>query len=199
MKNKSFYIMDNKNRQNSNLIFELVSKAKKGDKSAFDQIYEHHIVPIFRYIYFRVKSREDAEDLTQTVFLKAWNAIPCFQKQANPFSSWLYKIAKNTVIDYYKKKQEITLNKAIEDLKQIKDEESDLAEIIEEKERAKIIRQTIYCLSEDQQEVIILKFIESLSNKEIAKLLGKSEDAVRALQYRGLKALRGKLEKSNLL
>ena len=187
------------NKQNRDFIFELVSKAKEGDESAFEELYQHYIVPIFRYIFFKSQSQEDAEDLTQIVFLKAWQALPDFQKRANPFSSWLYKIAKNTVIDYYKKKKEITLDKPIEDLKQIKDEKNDPVKITEQKEKVKILGQLIKQLNEDQQEVIILKFIQELSNKEIAQLMQKSEEAIRALQYRGLKALREKLKKSNLL
>jgi len=187
------------NKQNRDFVFKLVSRAKEGDASAFEKLYHHYVVPIFRYIFFRVQSQKDAEDLTQTVFLKTWKALPNFQRRANPFSSWLYKIAKNTIIDYYKKKKEVILDKPIEDLKLIKDGKFSSLEIIEQKERAKIIHQAIMQLSEEQQEVITLKFIEGLSNKEIAQLMQKSEEAIRALQYRGLKALREKLKKLNLL
>lgn len=186
-------------KQNKHSIFELVSKAKEGDISAFEKLYQHYIVPIFRYISFRIRSQKDAEDLTQTVFLKAWKALSNFQKRTNPFSSWLYKIAKNTIIDYYKKKQEVISDKSIEDFKQIKDEKSDPVEIIEYEEKAKILRQMIQQLATEQQEVIILKFIEGLSTREIAQLMQKSEEAIRALQYRALKGLREKLKNQNLL
>ena len=187
-----------KKQDKNEKIFELVSKAKEGNEPAFEELYQHYIVPIFRYIFFKVPSQKDAEDLTQIVFLKAWQALPDFQKKTNPFSSWLYKIAKNIVIDYYKKKKEITLDKPIEDLKQIKDEKANPVKIIEQKEKAEILGQLIKQLSDDQQEVIILKFIQGLSNKEMAQLMQKSEEAIRALQYRGLKALREKLKKLNL-
>ena len=180
-------------------IFELVAKAKEGDVFAFEELYQHYIIPIFRYIFFRVRSQQDAEDLTQTVFLKAWKALPNYQKKNNPFSSWLYKIAKNTIIDYYKKKRGVIVQKPIEDLKQIKDEKSDLTEIIEQRERADILYQAISQLSAEQQEVIILRFIEDLSSKEVAQLMQKSEDAIRALQYRALKTLREKLKREKLL
>jgi RNA polymerase sigma-70 factor (ECF subfamily) len=153
--------------------------------------YEKYIAPIFRFIYFRVKNHQEAEDLTQTVFLKAWKSIGKYKKQNNPFSSWLYAIARNTVIDYWKKRKEANLDDKIFD---ILPDNSNVFQGIENESDFQQIMESIVVLTEDQQEIIILKFIEDLSNKEISEILGKNEDAVRQLQSRALKSLKNILE-----
>jgi RNA polymerase sigma-70 factor (ECF subfamily) len=153
--------------------------------------YEKYIAPIFRFIYFRVKNHQEAEDLTQTVFLKAWKGIGKYKKQNNPFSSWLYTIARNTIIDYWKKKKELNLDEGVSD---ILDDGSNVLQEIENESDFQQIMESIIVLTEDQQEIIILKFIEDLSNKEISEILSKNEDAVRQLQSRALKSLKNILE-----
>lgn len=153
--------------------------------------YEKYIAPIFRFIYFRVKNYQEAEDLTQTVFLKAWKNLDKYKKQNNPFSSWLYIIARNTTIDYWKKRKELDFDDKI--FNGLPDNSNILQEIENENDFQRIA-ESIGILTEDQQEIIILKFIEELSNKEISAILGKNEDAVRQLQSRALKSLRNILE-----
>jgi len=153
--------------------------------------YEKYIAPIFRFIYFRVKNHQEAEDLTQTVFLKAWKSIGKYKKQNNPFSSWLYAIARNTIIDYWKKKKELNLDEGVSD---ILDSGSNVLQEIENESDFQQIMESIDILTEEQQEIIILKFIEDLSNKEISEILGKNEDAVRQIQSRALKSLKNILE-----
>jgi len=180
-------------------IFELVFKAKKGEESAFEKLYYHYFVPIFRYIFFRVETKEEAEDLTQKVFLKAWEGLRSFERKTNSFSSWLYKIAKNTIVDYYKERKNFVLKAETEILNKIKDKKSDPLEIAKKKEMIDFLKKAIEELTPDQKEVIVLKFINDLSNKEIAKIMGKTEEAIRALQYRALLSLREKFKKLNLL
>ncbi|MFZ5559894.1 MAG: RNA polymerase sigma factor [Patescibacteria group bacterium] len=178
---------------NKEKLIKIVKKAKRGDEKAFSYLYEYYISPIFRFIYFRIKSYEEAEDLTQAVFLKAWNALPNYQQKKNPFSSWLYTIARNTIIDYWKKRKEWKISDLARDT--IKDSRRPIYDLIEEEEDFRVVKEAISLLSEDQQEVIILKFIEELSNKEIAKIMNKKEDAIRQLQSRAIKSLKEYLNK----
>ena len=154
--------------------------------------YEKYIAPIFRFIYFKVKNYQEAEDLTQTVFLKAWKNIDKYKEKGYQFSSWLYVIARNTITDYWKKNK--TLNIEEEILNSIPDNENVLEKIENAEDFNKIIK-FIDKLTDDQQDLIILKFIEGLSNQEISKIINKKEDAIRQLQSRAIKSLKDILEK----
>jgi RNA polymerase sigma-70 factor (ECF subfamily) len=173
-------------------IREAIHKATNGNMAAFEELYAHYLTPIYRFVFFRVKSREEAEDITQNVFLKAWHAIKRYRDEGKPFSAWLYAIARNTVIDHWKKKKEVRLNAedSEEIFAQIPDNAPNPAERMEQSDRARMVRKAIEHLSEDQQELVIMKFINDLSNKEISEITGKSEDAIRQMQFRALKALR---------
>jgi RNA polymerase sigma-70 factor (ECF subfamily) len=169
-------------------LIEIVKAAKQGDKKAFSHLYEYYISPIFRFVYFRVKDYSDAEDLTQTVFLKAWNALPNYKQKKNPFSSWLYAIARNTIIDYWKKKKDWKISELGRET--IKDDKRPIYDLIEEEEDFRTTMEAVGLLTEDQQEVIILRFIEGLPNKEISEIIDKKEEAIRQLQSRGIKILK---------
>jgi len=158
----------------------------------FKNIYENYFTPIYRYIYFRVKNRDDAEDLTQTVFLKAYKSIPDLQKITDRPLAYFFTIARNTVIDHWRKKKDILIEEDI--LDKIPTNNLNPQEMAEKTEIETMIRRAIKQLTDDQQEVIILKFINELSNQEISKLLNKSEDAIRQLQCQALKALRQNLK-----
>ncbi len=186
---------------NKEEIITLVIKAKKGDKKAFSVIYSEFFTPIFRYIYFRVNSKEEAEDLAQNVFLKIWLALPNFEtREGGQFISWCFTIARNLIIDFWKKKKEISLENdetfKISERK-ISETEDNLIQSIEIKNIGAQIKKAVTLLGDDQQEVIVLKFINDLSNKEIADLLGKNEEAVRQIQSRALKELRRLLQNTN--
>jgi len=182
--------MENDNSQNPKI---LIQKAKNGDNEAFGRFYELYFVPIFRYIYFRVKSKVEAEDLTQEVFLKAYRAIENFEDKNKSPLAYFFTIARNTVIDYWRKKKELVVNKD-ETFEKISDKNSDPLKLTEQKEIRDFVKQAIEDLTQDQQEVIILKFINERTNQEIANLLNKSEEAVRQLQCRALKVLRQKFK-----
>jgi RNA polymerase sigma-70 factor (ECF subfamily) len=167
----------------------LVEQAINGNVDAFGKLYSLHLDSIFRYIYFRIGDGEDAEDLTEQVFLKAWEALPRYQNQGSPLTSWLYKIAHNTVIDYYRfnKNTPVSVEQIItEEINP--DEKSTLQEVIE-REEAEVLVEAILRLAEEQQQVIILRFIEGLNHREVAEVLGKNEGACRMIQYRALLAL----------
>ncbi len=168
-------------------IKDFVSRSQRGDKEAFGELYDIYLKPIFRYVYFKVGNREDAEDLTEQVFLKAWQYIDKYNSKKSFFSSWLYIIAKNQVIDHYRQNKK---NIELEDwLKETHIQPEGQAKVEQELLQKKIFKK-IKKLPEKQQEIIILKFFENLSNKEIAKIVNKPEGAIRILQYRALKKLK---------
>lgn len=171
----------------------LLVRIQKGDKEAFGELYLCYLDTIYRYIFFRVNQEKTvAEDLTQTVFFKAWQKIDTFTTEKSNFRAWLYRIAHNTIIDYYKLtksliKYEETIadDKTTETLEEQMDNESAIAQV----------KQAMHVLTDDQKTVIVMKFIDGFSNEEIATIIDKNQDAIRALQYRGLERLRKELKK----
>ncbi|OGG27253.1 hypothetical protein A2960_00335 [Candidatus Gottesmanbacteria bacterium RIFCSPLOWO2_01_FULL_39_12b] len=163
----------------------LVYKVKKGDKEAYGKLYLKYFDSIYRYIFFRVnQNRQDAEDITEIVFFKAWKGFEAFDEERAGFRAWIYKITHNQVIDFYKKdNRKTTLDETVIDEKQ--NLEENVLQNLEHEHTLKAIEK----LPLDQKEIIIMKFIEGLSNQEIGSVLGKKENAVRALQFRALKKL----------
>src|SRR6056297_1768996 len=169
---------------------EIVKKARKGDKKAFGKLYDEHISSIYRFIIFKVNTKSEAEDITQKVFLKAWQNIHSFKtKKGAKFSSWLYRIAKNAVIDHYRTSKDHT---DIEDVKHSQKFASspEIEQKLQNSKKFKEVKEALKNLTEDEQEVIVMKFIEELSNKEIGKALDKTQGAVRVTQHRALKKLK---------
>ncbi|MFH1767321.1 MAG: RNA polymerase sigma factor [Patescibacteria group bacterium] len=171
----------------------LVTLAQKGNTEAFGKIYDALVKPVYRYIYYRVDS-QIAEDLTEETFLKTWENIKKYKKGKTPFSSWVFKIAHNLVCDYYRKNQttaEIDEN--------IADPEENLnpERKITIKFTQNHLRIAIKKLPANYQQVVILKYINELDNADIAKSLGKSEGAVRTIQFRALQQLRTLLEEKH--
>jgi RNA polymerase sigma-70 factor (ECF subfamily) len=174
---------------------ELMDLAKNGNRDAFGALYELYFVPVFRYIFLRTKDKKDSEDLTQTVFLKVYSSISRFQEHGKSPLAYFFTVARNTVIDYWKKKREVVVNDLSETPETSHDHsDENLHRDIEREEAAKSIHEALDKLSEEQEKVVVLKFINEFSNREIADLLGKSEEAVRQLQCRALKALRQHLK-----
>ena len=170
---------------------ELMAEAKQGDADAFGKLYELYFVPVFRYILRRVKHRETAEDLVQEVFLKVHQAIARFEERGKSPLAYFFTVARNTIIDYWRKNDKVFDD--LEMLLEIPHPSDTPEEAAEKAHAAKMIRKTIRRLTHEQQEVIVLKFIDELPNRDIAALLGKTEKAVRQLQCRALKAMRQNL------
>ena len=174
----------------SSVIINLVAQAIKGDTQAFGELYTHHATKIYRYVYYNVHSRERAEDITQEVFLKAWKAIGSCKGKEKTFSSWLYRIAHNLIIDKLRKSQK-QLSHEAELPEDIRDN-SDRMEInLEQRDLLKVID----VLPPNQKQVILMKFIEDMDNREIAETMGKSTGAIRILQMRALETLRNTISK----
>ena len=175
-------------------IIDIVKRAKAGDGEAFGYLYNEFYTPVYRYIYFRIGiwSQETAEDLAQEVFLKAYNSFSNYTYSGKSPLAYFYTIARNLLIDTGRKKRVKIERLDLEDklIEEIPDTSENILEQNMRKENEEDLHKKISQLSEDQQDVIILKFIDRLSNAEISKVLNKSEVSVRQLQSKGLKSLR---------
>jgi len=185
--------MTNRNLKEKILYLRL----KQKDKEAFIEAYDLYLDDIYRFIFFKVSSKEEAEDLASSVFLKAWNYI-----QNNSISDFktlkalFYKIARNLVIDHYRSnanKKDISIE-ADETCLNIVDERQDILARIDNSNDFENIREKMLDLKEEYREVLIMKYVNELSVSEIAKILDKTNGNVRVLVYRALNALRGNVE-----
>ena len=170
----------------------LVAKLNAKDANAFEQIYNLYIDRIYRFIYFKVGTVQEAEDLTSQTFLKIWqHATEGKLKTKESFQAFAYQVARNTVIDHYrssqKRRNEVDLQNAI-NISDVTSIEKDIDIKIDLKNLEEKIRQ----LKNEYQEVIILHYINELSTKEIAKIIDKKKGATRVLLHRALKALKDK-------
>jgi RNA polymerase sigma-70 factor (ECF subfamily) len=170
-------------------ITRFVAKAAKGDFDAFGELYNIYFDRIYRYVFYQVKDRMTAEDLVEEIFVKAWKAIGSYRGKGWAFSSWLYRIAHNYLVDYFRKSQK---RRSLE-IEKVDFVASNEHELVERKTEEQELREAISCLRDNQRQVIILKFIEGLDNREISRIMGKSEGAIRILQMRALTTLREKL------
>lgn len=165
--------------------------AAKNDPAAFGELYKRYVDRIYNYIFFRTGSVKDAEDLTGRVFFKAMNHIKGYKHMGLPFSAWLYRIAHNLVANYHRdrtRKQEISLDDLPGQILPRSDQQPESSAVYsQEVDR---LLATIHKLSPIRQELIILKFVDQLSNAEIGKVLRKSEGAVKSLYHRTLIELR---------
>ncbi|HET6846254.1 MAG TPA: RNA polymerase sigma factor [Anaerolineales bacterium] len=162
---------------------DLVRRAKAGDASAFGQLYDAHVRRIYKYVFFRVSDTETTEDLTSAVFLKAWENLRGY-RPSGPFLAWLYTIARNTVIDHYRTRKPAV---KLEDVVLYK--EAELDEGLDRQIDAAVLKEAMQTLTDEQQEVLALRFIHELDTEEIARRMHKTEGAIRALQMRALQAL----------
>ena len=176
---------------------EVLFLASQGDQEAFGQLYERYVDRIFNYVYYRTGNLHDAEDLTARVFQRAMNHIQNYTDRGVPFSAWLYRIAHNLVANWHRdrsRKQEIPL----EDLPILPTKgdhpERNLVRSQEQDALLKLIRR----LPSERQNLLILKFVEDLSNAEIGEIMGRSEGAIKSLYHRTLLALRDQLGDQNI-
>lgn len=164
----------------------LVERAARRDRRAFAQLYDRFVDKIYKYIYYKVGSSAEAEDLTAQTFLKAWEAIGGYRWTERPFSAWLYRIAHNLVVDYFRTKRETA---SLEELPSLEERGTTLEEVTEQHLTAEVLRRAIGHLTSDQQQVILLRFLEGYSTEQVAQLMGKQPGAVRTLQHRALVGL----------
>lgn len=166
---------------------ELIRRAARGDAEAFGDLYVRYLDGIYQYIFYKTGNEKRAEDLTEHVFLSAWGAIDGYESRGYPFSSWLYRIAHNAVVDHYRtEKDERPLDSMAFTLA---DDALGPEETLMKKREVSRLLEALAQLSEEKQELIILRFVEDLSHAEVAQILGKSEGACRVMQHRALASL----------
>ena len=165
----------------------LVIQAIGGDRAAFTRLYDLHYERVYRHVLYRVPSSEDAEDVTQLVFLQAWRAIGRYRVTGSPFIAWLLTIAHNLTMTFYRRHR--PTSPLMEDTKEDRtDSDPEIqAENVLSQQR---VRAAITRLRPDHQQVITLRFLESLAHRDIALAMGKTEGAVRVIQHRALAELR---------
>ncbi len=169
-------------------IIKLVKRAASGEVEAFGSLYSNHVERIYRYVFYQVRDKMTAEDITEDVFIKAWRAIGSCKGREDTFSSWLYRIAHNCTIDILRRRQK---QLAIETRATI--EVSHHQPEIETGLKRQELLEAIAYLPQNQKQVVTLKFIEDLDNQEIGQIMGKNQGAIRILQMRALASLRQRL------
>ena len=169
----------------------LVELAQAGDGEAFSKLYEAYFDRVYRFIFFRVADDRMAEDLASQVFLKAWENLHRYRPRAT-FLAWLYAIARNSVIDMYRTRKTII---SLEEAVPIAAQDDKLDDRLQLEFEVKALQAAMQQLTREQQEVITLKFIADYDTAQIAREMGKSEGAIRALQMRALQALARAMKK----
>lgn len=165
---------------------ELIHQAKRGDAEVYGILYERYAGSIYKYLYLHLGDREDAEDLTVEVFLRAWQAIPAYDERGLPFRAYLFKIARHLMIDFYRQKKYFgNLDENLKDTVVVDLEESAVADASHAS-----LKRFLNAIHDDYRHVLILRFFAGLSLAEISKVMQRSENAVRVLQHRALRAIR---------
>jgi len=167
----------------------LVIKSRQGNAESFGLLFDKYSKKIYRFIYYKVPAKELAEDFTSQCFLKAWEQISTGVKVSS-FQAWIYKIARNLVIDYYRtrEREELPLIYREEDI------ESDFRVDPDKNLDIQNLEKILLKLKSENREIIILRFIEDLSIKEIAKIVDKSSANIRVIIHRTLKELNKHIE-----
>jgi len=171
-----------------------VERASHGDSEAFSFLYEQNVNRIYNYVFYRVGSEADAEDITSRVFFRAFGHIANYVEKGVPFSAWLYRIAHNLIANWHRdnfRRHEVSLDEHIDLPQRIEQPES----TVEQTQEVELLLKAIRHLTEDRQQLLVLKFTEHLSNAEIAVIMSKSEGAVKSLYHRSLASLKEEMKK----
>lgn len=179
--------------KNPSELNDLVQKAVKGDDTAFGRIYDIYFEKVYRFIFYRVNHKQAAEDLVSETFIRAFNRVSEIH-ETGAFTGWIFQIARNLVIDYYRSREQ-TVN--LDELENFLEYEDNLVDRANLAVQQKSFLEALKKLPASQQVVIKLKFIDNLENSEIAQILNKSEGAIRVIQYRAIAELKNLLDKAN--
>jgi RNA polymerase sigma-70 factor (ECF subfamily) len=173
---------------------QLLQRAQRGDADAFADLYRAHVQPIFRYIAHRVNNTQLAEDMTGDVFTRALEGLSTYTDQGKPFIAWLYRIAHARVVDYYRRTERRPVETDVET--ETLPMTLDMDEGLLRRQAARALRTAIAELTSDQQQVVILRFVEGQPIEAVAQIMGKNANAIKALQHRALRSLASRLERS---
>jgi len=176
-------------------VLELVIQAKNGDQTAFGGLYDMFADKLFRYIRIKIQNKQQAEDILQEAFIKTWRNLHLFTVEGGNFQAWMYRITSNCMNDYFRKiyrqPESLELNENID-----KPSGENLQKAVADKFETEQLLQAFDLLPAQYKEILELRFVQDLSPDETAKILNKSNLAVRVLQHRALKKLRGVVKKS---
>ena len=178
--------MQDRPTPNARTVARLVQRARRGDAVAFGRLYDEYADRVYAFVRARTSSAHDAEDVTATVFLKAWESIRSYDDRGLPFSAWLFRIARNAQVDEYRRsaRAPIPVEELAAEGRVEAPDESVIARVDTEK-----LRRAVRELTEEQASVIALRFWWDLSLKETAEAMGKNENAIKALQHRATRTL----------
>lgn len=172
---------------------DALTRAAQGDKEAFGVLYDRHVSRIYNYIFYRTGSQLDAEDLTAKVFFRAMNHIGNYKNRGVPFSAWLYRIAHNLVANWHRdnsRRSEVPLDEGY--WSSASGDHPENALLVSEEQQA--LLSMIGNLAEERQQLLILKFVDHLSNAEIGKIMDRTEGAIKSLYHRTLLSLRDNID-----
>lgn len=172
----------------------LIQQAQNGSEESFAQLYREYVQRIYRYIYYRVRNEQLAEDLCSDVFTKVIEGLPDYEDRGKPFIAWLYRIAHARVVDHYRRQDRRPTATNVDDANLSITPDMD-AQLVRS-HASKVLMKGIETLTVDQQQVIILRFIEGLPIETVAQQLGKKGNAIKALQFRAVRSLASYLERS---
>lgn len=165
---------------------ELIERAKASDRAAWDEIFDRHYQPVFVFVFCRIGDRMAAEDVTADVFVEAWRGIRRFSYRGVPLLAWLYRIARNLTADFLKKRSRVQVQ-TLEDGWSGTPHSEDQSEQVATWQAVAAAFRT---LTDEQQAVLVSRFVEGLTLAETAALLGKNTNAIKALEFRALKSVR---------
>lgn len=171
----------------------MIAQAAAGDPEAFSMLYERYVTRIYNYVFYRTGNTTEAEDLTARVFQRAFAAVHTYQDKGIPFSAWLYRIAHNLIANWHRdnsRRNEVPLEE--HETFHIKSDHPEA--FLERDQEQEWLLRAIRKLPAERQQLIILKFVERMSNAEVAVVMGRSEGAIKSLYHRTLLTLREELE-----
>jgi RNA polymerase sigma-70 factor, ECF subfamily len=172
---------------------QLIERARR-DPEAFGELYERYVDRIYHYVFYRTGDAREAEDLTARVFYRALSHIPRYHQRGAPFAAWLYRIAHNMVANWHRDRSHHRQIR-LDDVITLKTEDASPEYRAEQNDEARVLLGVMTRLPAERQQLLILKFVEDMSNEEIARVMGRSEGAIKSLYHRTLVALRDELSR----
>lgn len=183
---------EEESKNQDSAIEKFVILAQNGEQEAFGKIYDLLVDQIYRYVYYRVQG-EDVEDIVETVFLKTWENIKQYKAQKKSFSAWVFRIAHNLVVDHYRAFKDRVYEQLDPELPDHSRQHNPI-KMAQANFNNDVLKRALSKMKKQYRDIILYKFINELSNSEIAEILGKSEGSLRILQFRALKILKQELE-----
>jgi len=172
---------------------DALARAANGDSEAFGIIYDRYVGRIYNYIYYRTGNQHEAEDLTSRVFTRAMKHIPNYEDRGLPFSAWLYRIAHNLVANWHRDNSRRQIVELDDSIRMPGGQEQPESAVVRSEQEAFLLTM-VNKLPEDRQQLLILKFVDHLSNAEIGEVMGKTEGAIKSLYHRTLMYLRDEVK-----